>query len=272
MSVPPAAAAAAVGLSWAHVGAPSSQHGNRRRLVIFASKLAGCADMHPYMNRQEMRDEFQSRVYGIQSEGYEAPKEFEERALKELDGEAQALLQETLKQIETLPAADTAGAVAAAAKQIDAMSTLSDAVKGVVRTKMYTQHGVQGESAIRDETSKENKREIHADNKFRTKRIPVDVPGFDVFIGGRHDGISTLDSGEECVTEIKNRVRRHLGAPTYEKVQLHAYMDILSCRRGVIVENFKGSRKEHEFEFEQEFWDGVVAATGEFLLAAAVDT
>ena len=260
----------ATSLSWGHVSAAAGCQ-RRRRLVIFASKLAGLAGMHPYMDRDAMRSEFRSLVLGYTPSGYEAPAERDRRVMAELPSEARAVLVDTLASIEKLPSAETAAAVTVASGRLDGMLEGRDMDE--VRTALFTQHGVVGEKGIREKASAASGRDIRTDDAFRSIRLSNDDGSnfvlsdtFDVFIGGRHDGVSTTeDTGEICVTEIKNRVRRHLGAPTYERVQLHAYMAIFKAKRGVLIESFRDERREHAVDFDPAFWDAVLAPTRAFL-------
>ena len=251
-------------ITWAHVSQPRA---GRRRLVIFASKLAGCAGMHPYMNQDEMRFEFQKAMYGDAAEefipeGYELPAQVEKREKESMPDAAKDILKQALDDLPNLPAEKTADAVKDVANEISKISGMSEDAKNIVRRELYTSHGVQGESAIRDAVAKDNAVEIRADNKFRCSRELARIGEFDVFVGGKHDGIA---DGDDCIVEIKNRVRRHLGAPLYERVQLHAYMDIFGVSHGLLIENYKGSRKEHDVYFDQDFWNSVVESATEFV-------
>ena len=261
----------AISLSWAHIGAPSKN--GRRRMVIFASKLAGCAGMHKYMNRDEMRYEFRHAVYGELAkdsvpDGYLPPKEYEDLAKSTgMTHEARELVQAAVQEISASQVHETSKIVVKAIQEINAMPGVSDAAKEIVKKELMTHHGVVGEEAIRKDTQESSEgREIRANNSFMTTREPiVRMPGFDVFVGGRHDGLMTDAEGHEILTEIKNRTRRHMGVPLYERIQLHAYMDIFGVRRGMLVENYKRDRREHEVYFDDDLWNGVVESTDEFL-------
>jgi hypothetical protein len=251
-----------VGITGAHVGEPPAATG-RRRLTIFASKLAGCAGMHPYMDPDEMRLEFRQAVYGDAPEGYLPPPQAEARALESgMTPEATAVLERAVEAVKaSADSTESAGKVAEAAALVSAMEGVSEDAKAVVRSRLFTAHGTHGEDAIRAATEADKHAVIRTDAKFRSTPLGT-LPGFDVFVGGRHDGI--MDDCA-CVTEIKNRVRRHLGVPVYERVQLHAYMSIFGVRKGLLIENFKGDRKEHDVPFDPDLWADVVANTLEFL-------
>lgn len=256
-----------IGLSWAHVGPPPNdpeKSKGLRRLTIFASKLAGCAGMHPYVSRDDMRLELRHALFGDAPEGYLPPKEVEARALK--TGMTPAATEALERAVDEIKASGAAADSVASAEAVDRATSLvsdmegvSEEAKEVVRARLFTAHGTHGEDAIREATQADSKGalSIRTDARFRSTRIAtppgIDV-GFDVYVGGRHDGI--VDA-EGCVTEIKNRVRRHLGVPEYERVQLHAYMAIFGVRKGLLVENYKGDRRQHEVAFDDEFWRGV---------------
>lgn len=263
-----------VTISWAHIGRPNPTRNNRRRMVIFASKLAGCAGMHKYVNTEELRFEFRHALYGDDAideipDGYLPPKEYEEKVKSTgLTTEAKQLVEESMSKITSAEDSTTSSKVVAAAiVKLNAMEGVSEQAKEVVRKDLYTHHGVVGEEAIRVDTAVAvDGREISADNKFVTTLGPIlEIDGFDVYVGGRHDGLMKDAEGHEILTEIKNRTRRHLGVPLYERVQLHGYMEIFGIRKGMLIENYRKDRVEHDVYFDDDLWAGVLSSTKEFL-------
>ena len=250
-------------LSWAHI---SNKDAVQKRMVIFASKLAGCAGMHPYMNQDDMKYELLLAINGedaVVPHGYLPPKAYEKQALETgMTKEANVLVQETMESLKEMDASASAKTVTSVVAKLNQMEGISEAAKDVVKTQLYTQHGIHGEDAIRQEVQHAMQKEIRVDNKFRTTKHPIIVlPGYDVYVGGRHDGMME----GSILTEIKNRTRRHLGAPLYERIQLHAYMDIFGVSRGLLIENYRKEAKQHDVYFEQDLWDGVVSSTRQFL-------
>jgi hypothetical protein len=219
--------------------------------------------MHPYMDPDEMRLEFRKAMFGDAPEGYLPPPLFEARTLETgMTPEATALLARAVEEIKgCADSTESSKKVLEAVALVTAMEGVSEDAKSIVQSRLFTTHGTFGEEAIRVATEVEKHTVIRTDTKFRSTHFAT-LPGFDVFIGGRHDGI--MDD-RDCVAEIKNRVRRHLGVPFYERVQLHAYMSIFKVEKGLLIENFKNDRREHDVPFDPELWGGVVAATVEFI-------
>lgn len=98
---------------------------------------------------------------------------------------------------------------------------------------------------------------------YVTSREPV-VQNAALYLGGRLDGLRRGADGSLTIVEIKTRVNRLLGVPTYERVQIHAYMFIHGARRGRLVENFGSQVVEHVVDFDDVFWAGVTAALSDF--------
>ena len=273
----------ATSLSWAHISAPAKE-GGRRRLVVFASKFAGCAGMHQYMNPDEMKFEFIHAICGpgaaedILPDGYVPPKEFEKQTMERgMTAEAKRTLEDAVDSIKQSENSEqSTKTVAEAVKKINAMPGVSAAAKELARRDLFTQHGVHGEESIRKDASNQHGAEIRADNKFRTSALLAQLPdGFDLYVGGRHDGImqptSDDDDAGPILTEIKNRTRRHMGVPLYERVQLHCYMSIFNVNRGLLIENYRKEAKEHPVFFDQTFWDGVVETAAVFLTTCILE-
>lgn len=263
-----------ISLSWAYIdAAPQLHHNGKQRIVIFASKLAGCAGMHKYMNQDEMRYEFQHALYGLEArdvipEGYMPPKEYEEVAKAGLTTYAKTLLSETKNKITCLNDATlTSKIVTDTISMINTMEDVSEAAKELVRKELNTHHGTVGEDSIRADTQQAVEgRSISVDNKFRTCPRPLfEIDKFDIYVGGKHDGLMKDEDGHATLTEIKNRTRRHLGVPLYERVQLHAYMEIFGVRKGMLIENYRKNREEHDVYFDDDLWAGVMSSTEKFI-------
>ena len=248
----------AASLSWAHVSA------DRRRIVVYASKVAGLAGMHPYQDREQMRAEFVDRV-------------FHEEVAKEVKPDAAAIIAalpegDAKAAIERIIALSSGTAKGSECKIVEALDTLAPSlvapeVREAIREVAFTTHGKVAEDGIRDATREAllahgaPSNNIRVDPIFRTGASPWFVVGDTrVFLGGKTDGLR--DDGK--VYEFKARMRRFLGVPTYERVQLTAYLSMLGATNGALVESYMGERKEHEVAFEPAFWAEVTAEAQAF--------
>jgi hypothetical protein len=250
-------------LSWAFVSAENA--GGRRRMVVYASKLAGLAGMHVYVNRDELFYELMHALTPESEEvpeGYEPPAEKVQKALDEgLTHTARQIYEETLKDLPKLAAGESVKVVKHALAAIKAIPGVSADAKEAVRATLYAAHGINGETQIREDAAK-SLGEIKVNERFTTSELLFKAGIFDVYLGGKHDGMA---DGGKVITEIKNRVNRFMGVPLYERVQIHAYMKIYGVEKGLLIESFKGQRREHIVDFDQNMWDGIVTSACNFL-------
>ena len=252
-------------LTWAHA--------SPGRLVVYASKLAACAGMHPYCPQAELRDEYLHAAHGAAAvrEGYLPPAEAAAAALAALPPDARAAAE---RAIASRPSESTE--VVRAAAEAAAAPGMTPEAAEVVRAALFTSHGARSEDGVRAALGPG----VRTDARFRVGAEPLaTVPaGADggrptrVYVGGKHDGMDGGGGGQEGegrVVEIKTRQRRFLGCPLYERVQLHAYMHVYGVRRGVLVESYLGERREHEVAFDDALWAEVVDAVGAFVAGLA---
>jgi hypothetical protein len=241
-------------------------------MVVYASKLAGVAGMHPYVSQDELRREFEfvrdGSVVDAAGEGkgdgegerYVPPELAVRRTVDALPDDARRLVRETLERAPAM--VDAREVERSLAGLVDAEGVTPEAVD-VVRRELYTCNGTRCEDAIREATQAERATRIVKDDRFRVSREPwLTVGDTAVYLGGRFDG---YDAERREVVEIKTRQRRHLGAPLYERVQLHAYSHICGVRDARLVESYLGQRREHAVPFDDALWAEVSAASERFL-------
>jgi hypothetical protein len=217
--------------------APAGASGRRGRLVLYASKLAAVAGLHPYVSRQELRAELSDT-----------------QAVSEADSRGAALAT-----LETLAPAVRArvdaalhdGDTTAVARAADeARLALPAAAAAHVVSALYTANGTRSEARVIEGAGLRG-----ASGRFLVSAEPwFSVDAVDVFLGGKHDATSADAS---TIAEVKTRQRRFLGAPLYERVQVHAYMCITGVRNATLVESFNGERREHAVPFDPELWERV---------------
>jgi hypothetical protein len=92
--------------------------------------------------------------------------------------------------------------------------------------------------------------------QYYKKTIPFGTEATDVLqLGGRVDGIT--EDGK--LVEMKNRQYRMFSfIPTYEKVQVHAYMFLTGILECHLVQSYKGKEVSSVVPFEESFWDDIV--------------
>jgi hypothetical protein len=243
-------------------------------LVIYASSMAACAGMHPYQSQRELKDEFMSMMGTCDDPDYVKPDEIAEQDLLKLP----LVQREKIKAVVDASYSSATQVIEAFTKLTTAKSDEDETVKSEseplpatvidkIRSAMYTKHGQEQESVIRDAFSKEIKKPVRTSNKFKKGHIICSVTTsdephhtIDVYVGGKHDGMV-----DDKIVEIKTRQRRFLGTPIYELVQVHTYMYIYGTRQAIIVESYNGEERKHEINFDDELWDKVKTKIAEFV-------
>jgi hypothetical protein len=139
----------------------------------------------------------------------------------------------------------------------DVLKDIPESIAPLVKTEMYTRHGTEQESGIREIANairyKTGEKAFRTSSNFKRSAAPMlTVDGLDVYVGGRHDGMA----GTQLV-EIKTRQRKFLGTPVYELVQVHAYMFIYGTRNALFIESLNGDIREHTVEFDDGLWGKV---------------
>jgi len=138
------------------------------------------------------------------------------------------------------------------------MVALPPTVFDLVQRDLYTKHGNEQEEGIRQSLKKDIDKNK---NKFVVSDKPfIKLAKTDVYLGGRHDGMTK----EGRIIEIKTRQRRFLGTPTYELVQVHAYMFIYGKEEAQIVESWNGETRVHDVPFDPVFWETVKDSVTQF--------
>jgi hypothetical protein len=223
-----------------------------KKMTIYASKLAACAGRHPFQHRDVLKGTF---LRAVGKAEYETPLE---KGLAEVmnDADLKVFVETKFKDASELTAS------------IDALGgNLTDSTKAAVQSLIYTKHGNDQESSIRNRCDAREKVVTVLNSRFHVTREPMfyvkcpesslDIP---VYVGGKHDG-----TRETELVEIKTRMRKYLGTPEYELIQLHAYMKIYEFTKGKLIESFNGEERVHDVPFDDDFWSGVVADVEAFV-------
>lgn len=126
-----------------------------------------------------------------------------------------------------------------------------------IQSSAFTQRGTRAETAATDAYSAVKKQKVTGRNdKFYRKQLSVGVA-----LGGRVDGLT-----EDRVVEVKCRQRRFFDTlPSYEKVQLYAYMFLTDMHTCDLVQQLNGETRIDTYEFEPEVWAEYTAEAFEFV-------
>lgn len=222
---------------------------------IYASKLATCCGMNMYEKQADLITEFAALLHKDASY-----KTFEEK----VDAKITSLETNQREEIHNILTVECKDAVQVNEQIKNIKSKISDPdILRFVEKKLYTDQGIKEEDKIREKVQIIKKVVYEKNNKFATSKIPIITTqhGIKVYIGGRHDGIDQNGN----LIEIKNRMKRFLGVPKYELVQIHAYMFIFQKTRATIIENYLGDVQEHIVEFDDEFWKSVKSELALFI-------
>lgn len=228
-------------------------------ITLYASKLAAVAGMHRYTPQSELRGRF-LKACGIATD-YQDPREIAKKCLSEMPLAKRQRIHEIMstKTTDTVVVQNQMHALATLVQETNDSKELID----MVRSAVYTNMGSRKESTVR-KTCNESK---DMDLKFTPCRVVTSskdpwftlyigegTTPFEVYLAGKHDGIT---EDKTTIVEIKTRQNKFLGVPTYELVQLHAYMHIFNVRKSKLVENYNIENRVHDVPFDDEFWNDV---------------
>lgn len=253
-------------LSWGFV--------SRQRFVLHASKVAAAAGMHKYQPRAELERELRETCRAPSSDVDSADRACLGAAADAAVTAAMAATLAVGAAVDRRDALATATArVADARGALAAEAQVESAAQRVGRA-LGMRLGETGEPVVRAQLGLIDDALAPASGcapyVISTDPVPIGPRHtaseleFELHLGGRLDGLRRDADGGLTIVEIKTRVNRLLGVPTYERVQIHAYMFIHGTRRGRLVENFKSRVVEHVVDFDDVFWAGVTTALGDF--------
>lgn len=135
-------------------------------------------------------------------------------------------------------------------------------VKNELRNSVNVNYGTANESKIVEMFRAEGHDVILDKSVFRC--TISESPS--IRLSGSVDGLI----GDDCVLEIKTRVRRLFDKiPIYEKVQLHAYMHALNRQQSMLLQYLRNSQDDFQFatlnlEKDQVFWNDIIVKVKRF--------
>ena len=125
-----------------------------------------------------------------------------------------------------------------------------------IQSSVFTQRGARSETAATDAYSSLKRQKVSGRNDaFYRKAL-----GSGVALGGRIDGLT-----EDRLVEIKCRQRRFFDTlPSYERVQLYAYMFLTDVHTCDLVQQLNGETRISTYEFEPDVWAEYTAEALQF--------
>lgn len=217
-------------------------------VIIYASKLAGCAGMHKYQSQIELKSELMAYIH--RDDSYIHPDEKAKSMIEALPMPK----REAIKSIMESNVISNVQTIQDVVKQVVDLKSVDKEIIDLVKSTLYTKNGTHAEEGIRNKFESAVKTKVNTFTRFKTSDLPIAIiNNVEVYIGGKHDG----QMNDDTIIEIKNRQRGFLGVPIYEKVQVHAYMYIYGMKKAMLVESYKGEERKHEMEFDDEFWSEV---------------
>lgn len=218
-----------------------------KRIVIFSSELAGLIGKNRYVNKGEALEKLMCRILNIPNK--------EQTLQSSLNNRQREIIYDNVGKSES--GQQVVMNVTQIKKKISELPNVSDTDKDELfkfaQKLHFTTHGSKAEDSIKKSVEIQKSIEILKDDVFR-KRHLFDVGEYNVFIGGKCDGIALLD-GQETIVEIKNRINRLFRTiPDYEKVQLFSYMYIYKLENGVLIENYNHEKNMIPCKFDPTEW------------------
>jgi hypothetical protein len=132
---------------------------------------------------------------------------------------------------------------------------IEKSIKNITNTKF----GIKNEKDVTKIYENLSGIKIIKDDKYRKIKL-FQINDFDIFIGGKIDGIS-VDSS--IIIEVKNRVNKlFYQLRDYEKVQIMSYMYLFSIKNGHLVEAHKKKDETNiniiEVLYEEEYMNNII--------------
>lgn len=240
----------------------------KKVIIINASDLAACVGRNPFKSQADCVQEYFARF--LLPKGAPAPMTKRKRtedafeALKETAPETYTACVTALRAPLTtsVDVLEQAGVTEDALKKNAAVSDEVRAdIISLMKNSLFTRFGTEQEEPVRA---------AMPDRPVKTdafvKRLLYSDDEYDVYVGGRCDGVVYDEDGAARIIEIKNRIRRlYNNVPEYERVQLMAYLYINNVERGELVERHRANVARHEVSFDPSFWEGITADARRFV-------
>lgn len=217
------------------------------RIVVFASELAGLIGRNRYVEQSDALEKLVCRILKTPNK--------QQKLESSLTSKQRDIIYNAAGKSEC--SEQVVANVVEAKRKISELAGISTEEKvelcNYAERIHFTSHGTKSEETIKKSVEQNKSIQISKDDQFRKKHI-FDIGEYNVFIGGKCDGITTINEFE-TVVEIKNRIHRLFGTiPEYEKVQLYTYMYVYGINRGLLIENFNNQKNMIACEFNNNEW------------------
>jgi hypothetical protein len=146
-------------------------------------------------------------------------------------------------------------------KGLDNVLQHTPIVKKLLKKSAYNDlikaRGTHKEEISLNQSEQKNKHTIQNRNNILYCRDLYSDESCKIILQGRIDGMI----GNDTVVESKNRSRRlFYKIPTYEKVQLEAYLYLTQTNKALHIENYNKMTNEQYYDHDDIFWNECKAA------------
>jgi len=133
--------------------------------------------------------------------------------------------------------------------------SLSEDARNEMKSILRCCQGVLHEDTIISEHEKVSGSVISEKNEtfYEKNLVPLGSKrDFRMILRGRVDGI---DKTKREIVEVKRRMNGFFDEiPTYEKIQIHAYMCLSNLSACRLIQSFEGGIRSEVFEFDPKYW------------------
>ena len=244
-----------------------SEMSEKRRIVLFASEIAGLISKNPYEPVSKCWNKVFQRVVkdgeAVLAENKIEVAKTDQQIIQEITSKNGVKLSTPSfqsRQFATL--ADLKQDKEKILAEIEGNTKLKKEEKQVLKKSVNSQlqkdFGTKEETSVTDVAEKLIGKQIEKTYRFVMKKM-FETETIAWYVGGRVDGLTK--AGE--VVEIKNRMRRLFNeVKQYEYIQLITYLFIHSAPGGYLVEGFKSPEKlltNHNFvDFDADIWQNEI--------------
>ncbi|KAJ3183462.1 hypothetical protein HDU87_006781 [Geranomyces variabilis] len=227
-------------------------------IVIRASNLASCVGLNRYCSLAEGAETVFARSY---------PRAYR-KALARIGQTIGPTVEEILEELSATAAVELA--IGSSATDLAAnLRSLLVRVGGIdseiakdVQKHVFMERGARGEAKTLTSLETTMKQNIGERNdRLNVLQLDTMPSGRRLRLSGRVDGIAA----DGTLVEVKNRQRCFAGrVRLHEKVQVHAYMELMGIQSCIIAETYDGGTRSDRVEFDAGFWFMIVSRLTRF--------
>jgi len=231
------------------------------RVIIKASDVAAIVGKNKFKPVEEVFNELWKK-YSPENFNSKTKLDLAEEALNKSDAAKDIFRETSAKRAKTSTEAQDNFKEAEAKIKTD--TTLSEEEKKRViehvRSKVYTEHGINKE----DETARRTGLDLKRDETFYKLHIG-EFNDREYVVVGRVDRIETLPDGSQILVEIKNRTKKlfHQVYPS-EMVQLQVYLEMLNLDKAKLVEQYNSQVNTMMVDRDREMFEEIFKGLEDF--------